>query len=117
LALVVEDPDAPDPAAPQRIFTHWIVYDLPADTGGVDDGIMPDQLPGNAKLGKNDFGKLAWGGPCPPIGQHRYLFKLFALDCSLSDLNTPDRDGLYRAMEGHILEEAMLMGTYEKHRA
>jgi Raf kinase inhibitor-like YbhB/YbcL family protein len=112
LALVVEDPDAPDPAAPQRIFAHWLVYNLPATSAGLGPG-----LPAGARLGRNDFGHLGYEGPAPPIGRHRYFFRLFALDIILPPtLGEPDRAALMGAIQGHILEEAELMGVYERER-
>lgn len=117
LALVVEDPDAPDPAAPQRIFTHWILYNLPPDSGHLDVAIGRGQLPPGTQVGSNDFGHQAYGGPAPPIGRHRYFFRLFALDTELpATLGAVDRAALMRAMQGHVLEEAELMATYERER-
>lgn len=113
-ALVVHDPDVPDPAAPKRIWVHWVVVDLPAEARGLP-GATPD-LPAGARHGKNDWGRAAWGGPCPPIGRHRYLFRLYALDAALPDLREPTRAELLRAIEGHALAEAELIGTYEKVR-
>jgi Raf kinase inhibitor-like YbhB/YbcL family protein len=119
LALLVEDPDAPDPAAPQRIFAHWVVYNLPPSAGYLALGANRDGLPTGARPGRNDFGKIGYGGPAPPVGRHRYFFRLFALDTVLSEseLGQPDRGALLKAMTGHILEEAELMGTYERGRA
>jgi len=114
LVLIVDDPDAPDPAAPKMIWTHWLVYNMNPDTPGLDEGIM--QLPPPAQAGRNDFGRTRYGGPCPPIGNHRYMFRLYALDTMLPDLNTPDRGTLLRAMEGHILGKAVLIGRYRKQR-
>jgi Raf kinase inhibitor-like YbhB/YbcL family protein len=112
LVLVVEDPDAPDPAAPQRIFAHWLVYNLPPSI----DRLGPS-LPPGARLGRNDFGHLGYEGPAPPIGRHRYFFRLFALDSTLpAELGECDRRTLMRAIQGHVLEEAELMGVYERER-
>jgi hypothetical protein len=110
-ALIVDDPDAPDPAAPKRVWVHWVVYDLPAGTTSLREGASTS-LPGGAKTGKNDWGKTAWGGPCPPIGRHRYFHKIYALDTTL-DLSNPDKKALEQAMEGHILAQAELVGTYQ----
>lgn len=115
LALIVSDPDAPDPAAPQRIWTHWVLYDMPAGTHGLAEA-GDSQLPAGTRVGKNDWGKARWGGPCPPIGRHRYFFRLYALDSALGDLHEPDRAALEKAMEGHVLAYAELMGTYEKEK-
>jgi Raf kinase inhibitor-like YbhB/YbcL family protein len=118
LALVMEDPDAPDPAAPQRVFAHWLLYNLPPGTDRVVLAAGQDGLPRGARLGRNDFGQEGYGGPAPPIGRHRYFFRLFALDTRLPDaLGAPDRATLMRAIQGHILEEAELMGVYERERA
>ncbi len=108
-ALVVDDPDAPDPAAPRRTWVHWVLADLPADSTG---------LPENARkvrghVGVNDWNDRGWGGPAPPIGRHRYFFKLYALDRELG-LDHPTKAELERAMAGHVLAEAKMIGTYKK---
>lgn len=115
-ALVVDDPDAPDPAAPQRVYVHWVVYDLPADAAGLPEAVAPAALPAGAREGTNDWHRTGWGGPCPPIGRHRYFFKLYALDTLLGDLGRPTRAALERAMEGHVLAQAEVVGTYQKRR-
>jgi Raf kinase inhibitor-like YbhB/YbcL family protein len=112
-ALVVDDPDAPDPAAPKRTYVHWVLYDIPASATGLPEG---GTLPAGTREGRNDWGRTGYGGPCPPIGRHRYFHKLYALDAALGDLRTPDKAALERAMKGHVLAEARLMGTYEKAR-
>jgi len=112
LVLIVDDPDAPDPAAPRMDFVHWVLYNLPASTTGLDEGVT--QLPAGAKAGKNDFGKTGWGGPCPPIGRHRYFFRLHALDIVLPDLGEASRADVEKAMRGHCLASAELVGTYQK---
>jgi Raf kinase inhibitor-like YbhB/YbcL family protein len=111
VALIVDDPDAPDPAAPKRVWVHWVVAGLPV-TGGLAAGAATS-LPKGATVGKNDWGKAAWGGPCPPIGRHRYYFKLYALD-TVIDASGLDKAGLVKAMDGHVLARGELMGTYEK---
>jgi len=104
LALIVDDPDAPDPKAPKMTYVHWVLYDVaPSATG-----------PRNGREGKNDWKREGYGGPCPPIGRHRYFFKLYALDAMLGDLNSPTKQQLLDAMKGHVLEQAELVGTYEK---
>lgn len=114
LALIVDDPDAPDPAAPRRTWVHWVVYDLPATASGLREGARPaDQWPG-AHEGKNDWNRTAWGGPCPPIGRHRYFFKLYALDTVIPDQGALTKAELEKAMTGHVIEETELMGTYQK---
>jgi Raf kinase inhibitor-like YbhB/YbcL family protein len=116
LALIVEDPDAPDPNAPRRIFTHWVLYNLPPEVDRLDEAIADaGVLPEGTKLGINDSQEPAYGGPCPPVGRHRYFFRLYALDTILPDLGFPDRSTLLKAMEGHILGSADLIGTYTRH--
>ena len=117
-ALVVEDPDAPDPAAPQRIFCHWVLYNLPPGTAQLGPGASTDGLPPGTRVGRNDFGRAAYGGPAPPIGRHRYFFRLFALDIELpATLGASDRNTLMQAIHGHVLAEGELMGVYERERA
>ncbi len=114
LALIVEDPDAPDPQAPKMTWVHWVLYNLPASATGLPEGAP--QLPAGTLEGKNDWKRTGYGGPCPPIGRHRYLFKLFALDTLLPDLSGPTSAQLGSAMHGHILGETELVGTYQKHK-
>jgi Raf kinase inhibitor-like YbhB/YbcL family protein len=117
LALIVDDPDAPDPAAPKMTWVHWVLYNLPADTTRLDQGIAPSALPAGTLQGKNDWKRTGYGGPCPPIGRHRYFHKLYALDAMLSDLKQPTKDQLLKAMQGHVLAQAELVGTYQKAQA
>jgi len=112
LALIVDDPDAPDPAAPKMTWVHWLLYNLPAETAGLDEAVRT--LPQGTLEGTNDWKLTGYGGPCPPIGRHRYFFKLYALDCTLPDLGEPTKAALEQAMEGHILESAELIGTYRR---
>ena len=112
LALIVDDPDAPDPAAPQTTWVHWVLYNLPADAAGLPQGVSAHQLPGGTREGSNDWQRTGYGGPCPPIGRHRYFFKLYALDVLLPDLGTPDKAALERAMHGHVLGQTVLLGLY-----
>ena len=114
LALIVDDPDAPDPRAPRRTWVHWIVYAIPPGVRALDEGAGAGALPAGARHGENDWGRADYGGPCPPIGRHRYFHKLYALDAVLGDLGTPDKAELERAMKGHVLAHAELVGTYEK---
>jgi len=116
LALVVDDPDAPDPAAPKTVFVHWVLHDLPPSTAGLPEGARPEDLPPGTQQGTNDYGKTGWRGPCPPVGRHRYFFKLYALDAVLGPLADRTKAGLLAALEGHVLEEAQVVGTYEKLR-
>jgi Raf kinase inhibitor-like YbhB/YbcL family protein len=112
LALIVDDPDAPDPAAPKMTWVHWVLYNLPATNDGLSEGVKA--LPAGTKEGVNDWKRIGYGGPCPPIGRHRYFFKLFALDTVLPDLKQPTKAKLEQAMKGHVIGEAQLMGTYQK---
>jgi len=112
LALIVDDPDAPDPAAPKMIWVHWILYNLPPNSDGLPESVKV--LPAGTKEGVNDWKRTGYGGPCPPIGRHRYFHKLYALDTVLPDLKRPTKVELEEAMKGHILSEARLMGTYQK---
>lgn len=114
LALVVDDPDAPDPENPKMTYVHWILYNLPITANGLAEALSHNQLPTGTLQGKNDWGRVGYGGPCPPIGRHRYFFKLYALDIVLPDLKEPNQSKLQQAMEGHILEKAELVGTYRK---
>jgi Raf kinase inhibitor-like YbhB/YbcL family protein len=114
LALIVEDPDAPDPAAPQRIWTHWVLYDMPRDAEGLKEGVTHSELPPGTLEGRNDWHKTGYGGPCPPVGRHRYFFKLYALRTVLPDLDKPNRARLLLEMEGEIIEQAELVGLYQR---
>ena len=113
LALIVDDPDAPDPAAPKRVYVHWVLYDMPAATRELAESATGKRLPSGAREGKNDGGNVGYMGPCPPIGRHRYFFKLYALDAPLGDLGTATKADLEAAMRGHILEQAEIIGTYQ----
>jgi Raf kinase inhibitor-like YbhB/YbcL family protein len=114
LALIVDDPDAPDPAAPQTTWVHWVVYDIPPDVPGLPEAAGQQARPGGARVGLNDWKKAGYGGPCPPIGRHRYFYKLYALDVVLPDLGHPTKAALEKAMQKHILEHAELVGTYQR---
>lgn len=111
--LIVDDPDAPDPAAPKRTYVHWVLYDIPATTTGLDEGITSVALPSGTREGVNDWERTGYGGPCPPIGRHRYFFKLSALDMLLGDLDRATKADVEHAMQGHVLERAELVGTYQ----
>lgn len=114
LVLIVDDPDAPDPKAPKMTWVHWLVYNIPADTGGLPEGVTADQLPAGAEQGVNDWDKVGYGGPCPPIGRHRYFHKLYALDTVLTGLGHPSKAKLEAAMQGHIIESTELIATFVK---
>jgi Raf kinase inhibitor-like YbhB/YbcL family protein len=116
LALVVDDPDAPDPAAPKMTWVHWVLYAIPPGATGLAEAVKPAALPAGTREGRNDFGRTAYGGPCPPIGRHRYFFKLYALDAALADLARPTKEAREKAMHGHVLAQAALVGTYQKSR-
>jgi len=113
LALIVDDPDAPDPAAPKRTWVHWVLFGIAPTSSGLPEG---GKAPAGAKEGLNDWHRTGYGGPCPPIGRHRYFFKLYALDTTLPDLQQPNKAVLEKAMQGHVLAQAELMGTYQKHQ-
>ena len=112
LALIVDDPDAPDPAAPKMTWVHWVLYDIAPATSAIAEGAQP----AGAKGALNDWKRTGYGGPCPPVGRHRYFFKLYALDTTLPDLGRATKAQLEAAMKGHVLGEARLIGTYQKHR-
>jgi Raf kinase inhibitor-like YbhB/YbcL family protein len=114
LALIVDDPDAPDPRAPQTTWVHWVLYNLPPTAEGLPEGVS--SLPGGTREGLNDWKRTGYGGPCPPIGRHRYFHKLYALDAVLPDLGSPTKAQLEQAVAGHVLTKAELVGTYEKTR-
>ena len=110
IAIIVDDPDAPNPDAPERTWVHWVVTGIPATTTSLKGG---NSLPDGAAMGTNDWGNRAWGGPNPPIGRHRYFFKVYALDIAL-DAPGITKLELVAAMKGHILAQGELIGTYEK---
>ena len=112
-ALVLDDPDAPDPQAPRKTFVHWVLADIPATENTLREGASPSGLPPGTRVGRNDFGNLAYGAPCPPVGRHRYFHKLYALDTVL-ELTSFTKADLEKAMKGHVLGEADLIGTYQK---
>jgi Raf kinase inhibitor-like YbhB/YbcL family protein len=116
LVLIVDDPDAPDPKAPQRTWVHWVVFNIPASVSSLAEGASSASLPKGVRVGMNDWRKQAYGGPCPPIGRHRYFFKLYALDQVLEIAN-PTKADLEQAIEGHVLAKAELVGTYQKKQA
>lgn len=113
LALIVDDPDAPDPKAPQRVVVHWVVHNLAPDTQSLAEDAANQGLPTGAVAGTNDRKLNAYYGPCPPIGRHRYFHKLYALDITLPP-EPLTKAALETAMRGHVLAEAELIGTYQK---
>jgi Raf kinase inhibitor-like YbhB/YbcL family protein len=103
-------------ATPKSTWVHWVLYNIPPDTEGLKTAISPAELPKDTREGKNDWGRTGYGGPCPPLGRHRYFHKLFALDVVLPDLGKPTKAVLEKAMSGHIIAHAELVGTYQKGR-
>jgi len=115
LVLIVDDPDAPDPAEPKMTWVHWILYNIPADTNGLSEDVQTKEFPPGTLQGINDWQRTGYGGPCPPIGNHRYFHKLYALDTLLPDLRHPTKVILEKAMEGHIIAHVELIGLYQRH--
>jgi Raf kinase inhibitor-like YbhB/YbcL family protein len=113
-ALIVDDPDAPDPSAPKMTWVHWVLYDIPPGASGLPEAASSAELPPGTRPGSNDWKHTDYRGPCPPVGRHHYVHKLYALDVALSDLGSPTKADLERAMKGHVLAEARLVGTYQR---
>ena len=116
LVLIVDDPDAPDPKAPRMRWVHWVLYNIPPDATGLPESVISGSLPSGTEEGLNDWGKTGYGGPCPPIGRHRYFHTLYALDTVLKGMRKPTRSQVEAAMKGHIIAKAELVGTYKKSR-
>ncbi len=114
LVLIVDDPDAPDPRAPKMTWVHWVLYNLPPGTVSLPQAVKSSDLPAGTLEGLNDWKRTGYGGPMPPVGRHRYFHTLYALDAVLSDLGIPTKAKLEKAMAGHILAKAELVGTYER---
>ncbi|RME49557.1 MAG: YbhB/YbcL family Raf kinase inhibitor-like protein [Deltaproteobacteria bacterium] len=114
LVLIVDDPDAPDPKAPKMTWVHWVLYNIPPMTTALPEGVS--ELPPGTKEGQNDWKRTGYGGPCPPIGRHRYFHKLYALSAPLPDLGKATKKDVEAAMKGKILAQATLVGTYQRHR-
>jgi Raf kinase inhibitor-like YbhB/YbcL family protein len=114
LALIVDDPDAPDPAAPKMTWVHWLLYNIPHDAKGLIEGLAVDDLADGTLQGVNDWHRTDYRGPCPPVGKHRYFFKLYALDTVLPDMQHPTKAALEKAMHGHVLAQAELIGLYQR---
>lgn len=114
LALIVDDPDAPDPANPGMTWVHWVLYNIPATAGTLPEGVKDKDLPKGTLQGLNDWKKKGYGGPCPPVGQHRYVHTLYALDMVLPDLARPTKAKLEKAVAGHVLSKAELIGLYQR---
>ncbi len=113
LVLIVDDPDAPDPKAPKMTWVHWLVYNLPINSTGLKQN-TGHTLPAGTFEGLNDWKRIGYRGPCPPIGRHRYFFKLYAIDSLLPDLKQPTKETLLKNIEKKIVGEAQFIGTYEK---
>jgi Raf kinase inhibitor-like YbhB/YbcL family protein len=116
LVLIVDDPDAPDPKAPKMTWVHWVLYNIPPGTTSLAEDVDAEDLPKGTLEGINDWKRTGYGGPCPPVGRHRYFHKLYALDTVLPDLGRPTKAKLEKAMHGHILAQAELIGGYQKKR-
>ena len=114
LVLIVDDPDAPDPAAPKMTWVHWVLYNLPPSAEGLPEAVAPSALPAGTREGANDWKRTGYGGPCPPVGRHRYFHKLYALDVVLADLGKPTKAQLEKAIQGHVIAQAELIGTYQR---
>ncbi len=114
LVLIVDDPDAPDPKAPERTWVHWVLYNIPTQSTGLPENVGVLNLPQGTLQGLNDWNRTGYGGPCPPIGEHRYFFKLYALNTVLPDLHEPTKAQLLEAMQGKIIQEVQMIGLYHK---
>jgi len=110
LAIISDDPDAPS-----KTWTHWLIFNIPPELNGLPEGVEKvGELENGIKQGFNDFGRIGYGGPCPPFGVHRYYFKLYALDTSLNLEPGTSKEELLRAMDGHIIEKAEMIGLYSR---
>ena len=116
LVLIIDDPDAPDPKAPKMTWVHWVVYNIPPDTTAFSEGATSNDLPSGVEEGLNDWKNVGYGGPCPPIGRHRYFHKLYALDTVLTGMDRPTKAKIEAAMKRHVIAQAELVGTYKKSR-
>ncbi|SFP90036.1 phospholipid-binding protein, PBP family [Nitrosomonas cryotolerans] len=114
LVLIVDDPDAPDPDAPKMTWVHWVLYNIPPDVSGLAEGVTEKKLPPGTLQGMNDWQHTGYGGPCPPIGRHRYFHKLYALGTMLPDLQIPTKAVLENTMRGHIIANTELIGCYQR---
>jgi Raf kinase inhibitor-like YbhB/YbcL family protein len=114
LALIVDDPDAPDPAAPRMTWVHWVLYNIPPSATALPEAVK--ELPAGTLLGLNDWKRTGYGGPCPPVGRHRYFHKLYALDTVLPNLGQVSKAKLEAAMKPHVIAQSELVGTYQKRK-
>lgn len=112
LALICDDPDAP-----KKDFSHWVMFNIPARAGALPEHVAARQeLPDGSRQGKNDFGKVGYGGPCPPSGTHRYRFSLYAVDTELGLPAASSKKDVEAALQGHVLETATLTGAYTREK-
>jgi Raf kinase inhibitor-like YbhB/YbcL family protein len=114
LVLIVDDPDAPDPKAPKMVWVHWVLCNIPPDISGLPEATPSAKLPPGTVEGLNDWKRTGYGGPCPPMGRHRYFHKLYALDTLLEGMKTPTKAKVEAAMQGHVIAQTELVGTYQK---
>ena len=114
LVLIVEDPDAPDPKAPKMLWIHWVLYNIDPEVTELAENITIKNLPAGTIAGNTSWNNPHYGGPCPPIGRHRYFHRLYALDVKLPKIDNPTAENVKAAMKGHVIAEAVLMGTYQK---
>ncbi len=112
LTLIVDDPDAPDPQAPKMTWVHWVLYNIPPTALGLPENAL--RLPEGTREGLNDWQRTGYGGPCPPVGRHRYFHKLYALDVVLPDIGEASKAEVEEAMQEHILAQTELIGTYQR---
>ena len=116
VVLIVDDPDAPDPKAPKLTWVHWVLYNIPPSATELPEGVQAKNLPEGTREGLNDWQRTGYGGPCPPVGRHRYFHKLYALNEVLPDLGKPTKAQLEKAMQGKIVARAEVVGTYQRSR-
>lgn len=115
-AMIIDDPDAPDPANPRMTWVHWVLYNIPAMTSSLTEGVKENDLPKGTLEGLNDWKKTGYGGPCPPVGKQRYFHKVYALDIVLPDLKQPTKAKLEKAMEEYVLSKTELVGLYQREK-
>ncbi len=117
LVLIIDDPDAPDPKAPKMVWDHWVLYNIDPKSTGLVENVSLQELPAGTLRGLTSWKNQNYGGPCPPIGRHRYYHRLYALDAVLPDLNAPTTDQLRAVLNKHKITEVVLMGTYQKKKS
>lgn len=114
LALIVDDPDVPNPEVPKKTWVHWVLYNIPPDSNGLPESVAAEGLPPGTLQGLNDWLNTHYQGPCQPAGRHRYVFQLYALDILLPDLDHPTMVKLEKAMQGHVLARSQFIGLYQR---